>query len=210
MRSENEMFALIFSVAEQDERIRAVYLNGSRTNQKGPSDIFQDYDIVFVVTETTSFLADSKWIDVFGQLLMKQESDLMDQMLGIKQDFDSSYTYLMLFDDGNRIDLHIETKENMLKNYLDDKLTVALLDKDGCLPDIPPPTDQDYHVIEPTEADFVSCCNEFWWCIQNVAKGIWREELPYAQQMMELVIRPCLDELVDWWVGKQYNFKLST
>ena len=32
MRSEEEMMNLILQVAKDDERVRAVYLNGSRTN----------------------------------------------------------------------------------------------------------------------------------------------------------------------------------
>lgn len=47
MRIEKEMFDLILGVAQKDERIRAVYMNGSRTNSNAPKDIFQDYDIVY-------------------------------------------------------------------------------------------------------------------------------------------------------------------
>lgn len=43
--------------------------------------------------------------------------------------------------------------------------------------------------------------NDFWWCLQNVAKGIWRDELPYAKQMFEHIIRPHLDEMISWWVA---------
>jgi aminoglycoside 6-adenylyltransferase len=38
MRSEKEMFDLIVGVAKKDERIRAVYMNGSRTNPNAPKD----------------------------------------------------------------------------------------------------------------------------------------------------------------------------
>ena len=49
MRSEEEMMNLILQVAKDDERVRAVYLNGSRTNPNAPKDRFQDYDVVYVV-----------------------------------------------------------------------------------------------------------------------------------------------------------------
>lgn len=204
------MFDLILGVAEKDERIRAVYMNGSRTNPNVPKDIFQDYDIVYVVTETTSFIKDEQWIHVFGDLLMIQEPDKLDYLVGKDVNFDKSYGYLMLFTDGNRIDLHIETQEAMTEGFLSDKLTVPLLDKDNILPPISAPTDIDYHVKKPTEAMFYSCCNDFWWCMQNVAKGIWRDELPYAKQMFEQVIRPRLNEMVSWWVGTRHDFSVST
>ena len=56
MRTEKEMYDLILNIANNDERIRAVYLNGSRTNPNVPKDIFQDYDVVYVVTETKPFI----------------------------------------------------------------------------------------------------------------------------------------------------------
>jgi aminoglycoside 6-adenylyltransferase len=210
MRNEKEMMDLILGVAERDERIRAVYMNGSRTSSKTPKDIFQDYDIVYVVTETTSFLEDEKWMHIFGDLLMLQEPDKLDQGIGIDKDFNKSYTYLMLFTDGNRIDLHIETKESMQKGYVSDSLTIPLLDKDHCLPSIPPPTDIDYHVKRPTEAHYNSCTNNFWWCLQNVAKGLWRHELPYAKLMFVYTTRESLDEMISWWIGMHHDFEIST
>jgi aminoglycoside 6-adenylyltransferase len=101
---------------------------------------------------------------------MIQEPDKNDQSVGIDMDFDRSYGYLMLFTDGNRIDLHIETKEAMFDGYFNDKLTIPLLDKDNCLPLIPAPTDIDYQVKKPTEPQFMSCCNNFWWCLQNMQR----------------------------------------
>lgn len=210
MRTEKEMYDLILDIAQKDERIRAVYMNGSRTNPNAPKDIFQDFDIVYVVTETASFISEEKWINTFGDLLMIQEPDKNDKLVGLDTDFDNSYGYLMLFTDGNRIDLHIQTREVMIEGYTKDKLTIPLLDKDNMLPKIPSPTDMDYWVKKPTEPLFMSCCNDFWWCLQNVGKGIWRDELPYAKQMFEYVIRGNLDEMVSWWIGIKNDFQVST
>lgn len=210
MRGQQEMMGLILNIAKKDDRIRAVYMNGSRTNTNAPKDIFQDFDIVYVVTETASFIKNKMWINQFGDLLMMQEPDKNNQSKGMKMNFDRSYGYLMLFTDGNRIDLHIKSKESMIEEYENDKLTVPLLDKDNCLPSVPPPADVDYRVQKPTEPMFTSCCNNFWWCLQNVAKGIWRDELPYAMQMFEYVIRDELNEIVSWRIGIKNNFQVST
>ncbi|KZZ84505.1 aminoglycoside 6-adenylyltransferase [Bacillus sp. SJS] len=211
MRTEKEMFDLIIGIAEQDERIRAAYMNGSRTNPNAPKDIFQDYDIVYVVTETASFIADEGWIGVFGDLIILQEPDKMERLAGKKTDFDQSYGYLMLFTDGNRIDLHIETQEGMMKNgYISEKLTVPLLDKDGILPELPEPSDVNYHIKKPSEPLFLNACNEFWWCLQSVVKGIWRDELPYAKQFFEAPVRTVLNEMVSWWIGTKHGFEVSS
>ncbi len=56
MRTEKEMMALILDMAKQDKRVRAVGLNGSRTNPNAKTDPFQDYDVVFVVTDMDPFI----------------------------------------------------------------------------------------------------------------------------------------------------------
>lgn len=210
MRNEQEMMDLIINTAKEDERIRAVYMNGSRTNPNVPKDIFQDYDIVYVVTETSTFIEDENWINIFGALLMVQEPDKLDQGIGLDINFERRYAYLMLFTDGNRIDLTIQTKETMLEEYGKDKLTIPLIDKDDFLPSIPSPSDIDYHVKKPTEGQFDSCTNNFWWCLQNVAKGIWRDELPYTKLMFKYTTRESLDKMVNWWIGIEYDFQVST
>ncbi|MCP3738037.1 aminoglycoside 6-adenylyltransferase [Rossellomorea sp. BNER] len=210
MRSEQEMMDLIINIANEDERIRAVYMNGSRTNPNVSKDIFQDYDIVYVVKETKPFIEDKDWLNNFGDILILQEPEKNSQNFGVLTEFEQSYGYLMLFKDGNRIDLHFETKEHMLGHYINDKLTLPLLDKDNSLPTIQEPTDVDYHVKKPTETMYLSCCNDFWWCQQNVAKSIWRDELPYAKFMMDCVIRNNLNRMVSWWIGTDNNFQVST
>ncbi|MEI3605077.1 aminoglycoside 6-adenylyltransferase [Pseudogracilibacillus sp. SE30717A] len=210
MRNEKEMMDLIINFAKGNEHVRAVYMNGSRTNPNAPKDIFQDYDIVYVVTETASFISDKSWINQFGNLLMMQEPDRNDLGLQMDVDFQRSYSFLMLFKDGNRIDLRMLTKETMLNEYEKDSLTIPLLDKDSILPKIPPPSDRNYHLKKPTEEEFTSFTNEFWWCLQNVAKGIWRDELPYAQWMSERPIRNALNQVFSWWIGIKQNFNVST
>ena len=48
--------------------------------------MFQDYDVVFVVEETASFIREKNWIRVFGDLLMLQEPDKNDR-LDVNGDF---------------------------------------------------------------------------------------------------------------------------
>jgi aminoglycoside 6-adenylyltransferase len=212
MRSEKEMMDLIFGVAGKDERIRAVYMNGSRTNPNIKKDMFQDYDVVYVVNETQSFIDDKNWISVFGDMAILQLPDDNDNAWGENHDFSRSYAWLMLFKDGNRIDLGIEIPEKALEaftkeNY--DKLTIILLDKDNILPECPPPTDEDYRVKKPTEAQYHAHCNEFWWCLNNVAKGIARDELSYAMWMYHVVVRETLEAMIAWYIGINTDFLVS-
>lgn len=206
MRSEQEMMDLILSVAKEDARIRAVYMNGSRTNPNAPRDIFQDYDIVYVVNETGSFRSDKTWIDRFGERLYMQ---LPEENVFYQSEIHSCYGWLIQFSDGNRLDLHVSTLDHVLKEIQGDRLCKILLDKDDCLPIMPEATDEDFWVQRPTERQFLDTCNEFWWCLNNVAKGLWREEISYVMDMINHVVRPQLIRLLEWKIGFETEFSVS-
>ena len=70
MRSEQEMLELILGIAKDDERIRAVILNGSRANPNTPRDPFQDFDIVYLVSEVAPFKHNLEWIQRFGEMMI--------------------------------------------------------------------------------------------------------------------------------------------
>ncbi|MDR2022936.1 MAG: aminoglycoside 6-adenylyltransferase [Hungatella sp.] len=210
MRSEKEMFDLILRVAQADERIRAAYMNGSRANPLIEKDIYQDYDIVFVVTETLSFLSDKSWVNVFGEIAVMQEADSNDFGWGSCCDITKSYGWLILFKDGNRIDLRILTEETSTEHYFSDSLTVPLLDKDHILPQIPQSSDTGYWIKTPTKQMYDGCCNEFWWCLNNVAKGIKRDQIPYAMRMYTEIIHVQLDKMIEWYIAMNHDFSVST
>jgi aminoglycoside 6-adenylyltransferase len=156
MRSEDEMLDTIINAAKEDDRIRAAYLCGSRVNPDAPKDIFQDYDVAYVVTETGSFRRDKRWIDRFGKRLYMQYPED-----GRTSDAENCYGWLMQFDDGVRLDLHVNTLNYALSELKADPLYKILLDKDGCLPEPPTGAGTHYWVKRPTEAEFQYTCNEF-------------------------------------------------
>jgi len=204
MRSEQEMMDLIINVAREDDRIRAVLLVGSRANPSAPKDKYQDYDITYFVKDVKPFYNNIEWIEKhFGKPAILQMPETMSL---VPPENDGHFTYLMIFDDGNRIDLSIEDKP-----YIDDgEPAVALLDKDGILPLLPAPTDKHWHIKPPTQKLFADCCNEFWWCLNNVGKGIARDELPYAMKMFNEYVRDMLDKMIEWYIGFNSDFSVST
>jgi aminoglycoside 6-adenylyltransferase len=205
MRSEQEILDLIIDTARKDERVRAVIINGSRVNPNAPKDFFQDYDVVYLVTEKESFLADPTWIKVFGELMILQ---LPDEMSDPPPEGKDAYGYLMQFADGNRIDLSL-FPVSRLSRLEEDSLTLTLLDKDGILPTFDPPNESGYLPTPPTAKKFFDCTNEFWWCSPYVAKGLWRHEIVYAKHMLDLYVREQLDKMLVWYIGMRTNYKQS-
>lgn len=184
-------------------------MNGSRTNPNAPKDLFQDYDIVYVVRETLPFIKDTTWIDRFGERLYMQLPEQTGLLLGYEADLANCYGWLMQFTDGNRIDLHVQSIPYAQQAIRTDRLCKILLDKDGLLPAMPAPTDADFWVKKPDSAHFLAVCNEFWWCLNNVAKGLWREEIPYVQEMLHAVERPQLVQMLAWKIGLEHDFSVS-
>ncbi|MFS0614685.1 aminoglycoside 6-adenylyltransferase [Lederbergia ruris] len=206
MRTEEEMMDLIIGTAQADERIRAVIMNGSRTNPKAPKDCFQDYDIVYVVRELASFTKDHRWIDRFGEMMIMQMPEAMSL---IPPDDNGVFVYLMQFTDGNRIDLTLIPEEKVDELIGSDSLSIILLDKDDLIQPFPPANDRDYWIQPPTAKQFADCCNEFWWVSTYVAKGLWREELSYAKEMMDIPVRNMLMKMLEWQIGVATGFSLS-
>jgi len=205
MRSEQEMLDLILSTAQQDERIRAVIMNGSRLNPNAPRDPFQDFDIVYLVTEMAPFKRNTEWIKRFGEMMILQ---MPEDMQDPPPSDDGGFAYLMQFTDGNRIDLGIYPLEK-LHEHLDDSLSLLLLDKDGIIPPFPPASDNDYLPEPPTAKTFADCCNEFWWVSPYVAKGLWRQELTYAKSILDQVVREQLIKMLTWHIGVKTHFSKS-
>jgi len=202
MRSEREILDLIVNTAKDDERIRAVIMNGSRVNPSAPPDRFQDFDIVYIVTDVSPFRSSYEWISRFGEIMMMQ---MPEDMQDPPPNRDGSFTYLMQFTDGNRIDLGIYPLAK-LDERGKDSLTVVLLDKDGIIAPIAPANESDYLPQPPTAKAFADCCNEFWWVCPYVAKGLWREEILYAKYYLDHFVRDQVIKMSGWYVGLRTGF----
>jgi aminoglycoside 6-adenylyltransferase len=206
MRSEQEMMDMILQFARSDEHVRIVTMEGSRMNKNAPKDKFQDYDISFLVTDMASFLADDAWLDVFGKRIIMQKPEAMTMF---PPELGNRFSYLMLYEDGNRIDLTLAPINELEKHFTEaDSQTAVLLDKDQLCPVLGSPSDKDYHIKKPSPAFIDDCCNEFWWVATYVVKGLCRDELLYAIAHLQLMQKQLLT-MVSWKVGIETGFSVS-
>lgn len=208
MRSEKEMFELILGFAEQDRRVRAVVMNGSRANPQIKKDLLQDFDIVYLVDDYESFMANHRWIDVFGEKLVYQLPDAGNCLYDGPRP-EGNFGYLMQFTDGNRIDLTLAKKELYRGYCFNDRLSVVLLDKDNMLPPLPPPDESSHYIQKPSQAFFDESRCEFWWVSPYVAKGLWRGQLLFAQKHMEWCVRKELERMLSWLAGGENGYSVS-
>ena len=208
MRDEKVMISLILSVANADERIRAVILNGSRTNKNVIKDEFQDFDIIFLVENILSFQGDLNWIDVFGERIIMQmpNSIQLEELVGLQTNTED-IVYLMLFKDRNRIDLTLIDVRHQDK--CKDSLNKILLDKDQLFNKALKPSDKDYWIKKPTPKEFADCCNEFWWVATYIVKGLEEMSLYMPKEMLEGPVRCMFMRMLAWYVGSEINFSIN-
>ena len=202
MRTEAEMLDVILKTAETLQ-VEAVAMSGSRTNQKTSKDEFQDYDVVYVVENLDELITDLSWLDQFGKRIIEQEVTLGHRRL-----------YLMLFEDGNRIDLTLCPKEH-IQEWVDSEAGFNVLEDKKGLFESYSPSPKRFWIHPATETDFEKTCNEFWWVSAYVVKGIHRNHLVYATDHLYGICQQELLKLLAWQVaadkgtvdvGKNYKY----
>jgi aminoglycoside 6-adenylyltransferase len=201
MRKEKEVIKQILDFAYSEDCVRAVMLNGSRLNSNAPEDILRDYDVVFFITdiEAASFKINRNWINIFGELVIMQQNDFND----------GSYIFLMQFKDGVRIDLSFKDIKKIEELVKEDTLSKIILDKDNINLELPSPNDSIHYVQKPLKKEFDKTLNEAWWIQTYVAKAIWRDELPLAKYMFDVILIDCIRKLLSWHIGEVYNWSIN-
>ncbi|MFB9328826.1 aminoglycoside 6-adenylyltransferase [Paenibacillus aurantiacus] len=207
MRSDTDMLRLLLDLAERDERIRLVTLEGSRTNRNIPADIYQDYDISYFVTDLEAFKQSDRWLQHFGEPLMMQKPEAMELF---PPELGNWFSYLILFKDGVKLDLTLipigETDDYFAQS---DGLVEVLLDKDARVRNAIVPSDRHYWIRKPTAREFDDCCNEFWMASTYVVKGLTRQEILYAIDHLHEVVRPNLLRMMTWLIGSEHGYAFS-
>ena len=189
MRTDQEMLGLILKTAAT-LKIEAVALSGSRTDTKAPKDEFQDYDLVFVVDDLDNLTSDLSWLDSFGKRIIEQHNVLGNRRL-----------YLMLFEDGNRIDLTLCPTE-YIQEWVDSEADYAVLKDEKGLFESYTTNPQRYWTNPASEIDFEKACNEFWWVSAYVVKGICRNQLIYATDHLYGICQQELLKILAWQVAR--------
>ena len=202
MRTETEMLNLILQTAKTLQ-VKAVAMSGSRTCPKALKDEFQDYDVVYIVDDLYNLMSDLSWLNKFGKRIIEQEVSLGHRRL-----------YLMLFEDGNRIDLTLCPKE-YIQEWVDSEAGFTILEDTENLFEAYFPNLERHWITPATETDFKNSCNEFWWVSAYVVKGIYRKQVIYTTDHLYGICQQELLKILAWQVasdrgkvdiGKNYKY----
>ena len=202
MRTETEMLDVILHTAETLQ-VKAVAMSGSRIDTKAPKDEFQDYDVVYVVDDLDNLTNDLSWLDQFGKRIIEQEVILGHRCL-----------YLLLFEDGNRLDLTLCPKDH-IQEWVDSEAGFTVLEDEKGLFEAYLPNPKRYWTAPPSEEEFTASCNEFWWVSAYVVKGICRKQVIYATDHLYGICQQELLKILAWQIasdrgavdiGKNYKY----
>ena len=188
MRAETEMLNRILQIAKTLQ-VKAIAMSGSRTNPKAPKDEFQDYDVVYVVDDLDNLTSDLSWLDQFGKRLIEQHVLLDHRRL-----------FLMLFEDGNRIDLTLCPKD-YIQEWIDSETGFTVLEDPEHLFEPYSQNIERYWINSATEKDFEKVCNEFWWVSAYVVKGICRNQIIYAIDHLYGICQQEFLKILAWQVA---------
>ncbi len=202
MRTETEILDIIIKSAKTLQ-VKAVAMSGSRACPKAPKDEFQDYDVVYIVDDLDNLTSDLSWLAYFGKRIIEQEVSLGNRRL-----------YLMLFEDGNRIDLTLCPKEH-IQEWVDSEAGFTILEDTENLFEAYFPNLERHWITPASSIDFEKACNEFWWVSAYVVKGICRHQVIYATDHLYGICQQELLKVLAWQiasdkgtvdVGKNYKY----
>ena len=209
MRNKEEMMKLIMDVAINDERIRAVTMEGSRASKNATHDQYCGFDICYIVSDIREFTKDNKWVEIFGEILIVQyPMDWYSHPYNYAGH--DNFAYLIQFKDGNRIDLTLIDVCNIDKEQGYCEPRIVLLNKDN-FKELQQIDDESvFYIQKPSEMEYYNTCNEFRWLSVYISKGLCREELYYAKYAYDVLMMEMFIKMLNWKIGVDNDFNVTT
>jgi aminoglycoside 6-adenylyltransferase len=191
------LIARIVALAQADEDIRAVILEGSLTTD-GPVDELSDYDINIFSRDYERYLADDRWMEQLGDVLLYQKEEISFYGAALP-------SRLVVYRDRPRVDFSFwpvplladmvrgaKTYESYRNGY------VVLVDKDGLAAQLPPPDGCGFQISPPSRDTFLQELYDFWFEAYCVVKYLSRGDLWYAKRIENRYIKDDLYQMALW------------
>lgn len=204
MNVADKILSQVIEWAKREEPIRALILIGSRARNNS-TDELADFDIS-VFTETDDpYIQSDQWLSRIGKvwLYIPEKFDRKDEIIP---------TRLVIFEDGVKVDFAFFGTHVLDELINSDELNTGyrvLLDKDGITERLKPPSFGKLKHNKPTEKEFVSLINEFWFEAYYVAKYLKRDEL-WLVKFTDWNTKEFLLKMIEWHEQSKYNWDYET
>jgi len=202
MRNLDRELQKLIDFANKHNSIRGLVLQGSYINPNAKIDDFSDLDPLFYVNDVNDWIHNLSWKTEFGKVI-SEWGDCWELEDGLK-----GYTRLTLFKDGFKLDFGFQ--DIRLAKYANQMpLYKIYVDKDNVIPTPEVTDEQKFYVKAPTQEEFDQVLVDFFFDTSYVVKSIYREELFFQKYMFGILHKKIYD-LLRWYVGIQYDFKVNT
>ena len=180
----------ICSWAQSKENVRAVVLTGSRVG-KEPAHELSDYDVVLFSHAPKAYLKDDTWLSAFGNPWVV----VREKIKAFRKTF---HTRLVIFEGGTKVDWTL-MPISMMEQWLHKNRSPfrVLLDKENCTSEnlsLPMNTKS----LKPTQKEFHTLIEEFWFEAYHVAVYLKRNDLWSAQFRSGLIRDHLLLKMMEW------------
>lgn len=201
MRASHVVINQVISFVEQEDSIRALIQTGLRLNQNAPIDLMRDYHFNWFIKDDDMdlYVNNKEWIQQFGDVVIYKKTNLKWE----------GVLFQIQYKDGVRIDIQLVPLKDCLKAIYAETLCKVILDKDGILPPLDEPNDSAHYVEMPTREQFEEVMTDLWWFQIEVAKAIYRDELPLAKWIFDGVLMDRMITLLSWKIGCQYGWRID-
>lgn len=199
-----ELLKKIIAWGESEDNIKVMILTGSQISGKG-IDKFSDLDIAVFGDDFEKFTKNHVWMKEFGNVWVYES-------LTTKEGYP---TRLIIFEGGKKVDFsfwplyEIEklTKSQELPPVYNRGYKV-LIDKQDLTDKLPKATNV-IKSTKPSEEEFISTVNEFWFEIWHVAKHLKREDLWHAK-FRDWTTKELLLKMIEWYEKSNQGWDLDT
>jgi aminoglycoside 6-adenylyltransferase len=199
------VLARILAWAGAEDAVRVVVVTSTRARAEGPPDELSDYDIILALEDIDRFDAAA----AYGTPAARW---------GDEHDVHGTTTFFrgVVYADGVKVDWTLwpaKVPGLVAEHGLTDELDVGyrvLLDKDRVAARWAQPTYRAYIPCRPTEAEYLSLVEEFWWSATYVAKARAREEQFFLRFVLDVdmthgVLRHMLEWLIETRRGWEWK-----
>lgn len=178
---------------EENPKIGAAILVGSRVRNDHPSDQYSDYDIEVYAENPEELTNNEAWLEIFDEVwvVVRDKTE------------DGFPTRLVIYDEGLKVDFSLRSIRSLRQmveggvrpNYYRDGYDF-LVDKEGLVRKFEGMIEEP---VEPTLSDkeFRRVVEEFWFEAWHVAKYLKREEL-WVAKSRDAGMKEFLRQMIEW------------
>lgn len=202
MPNDNQILQKLISFAENDPRISAMVLFGSRAREEKKADRFSDYDLIFFVSDVDSFIHSDEWLRGIAEPRISFFENTAVQDYERRVFFDDALDMDFLF--YNVKDVERITADPIIRVWyakghriLVDKINYSKIVEASC------PAPMEKKAI--TEQDFCNNVNNFWFHTIWATKKLCRGEVWAAKNCIDGYLKNLLREMLEYEAIARYG-----